>query len=266
MAAAALTADGLLAAEAVRAFTDDGFLAIDRLVDAAEVDRLRAAYDEILDDDEGVPTDRLLGGITRQVMVPSMHHPVMADNGAIAAAKRVVGQLFGTPTAARTYDMLIDKPPGHPHVTPWHQDAGYFGRPVTTPGTPIRFHSVQVWLALDEVDVDNGCMQFVPGRHHDPVLEHRVASGDPTEEGRLIELVDPGAQLDLSTAMPQPLRPGGCTMHLAGTPHFTGANLTADRRRRAYIFNLDPADSDRSPIEDVIRANFVDEIDSRRRD
>ncbi len=261
MTATALTADGLLPTDAVEAFARDGFVAVERLVEDDEVDRLRSAYDEILGAD--VATDRMLGDITRQVMVPSMHHPVMEDNLALAAARRIVGQLFGTASAARTYDMLIDKPAGHPCVTPWHQDAGYSDRPVAAAGTPITFRSVQVWLALDDVDVENGCMQFVPGRHHEPVLEHRVASGDPDDEGRLIELVDPEVQLDLSTVTPQPLRAGGCTMHLAGTPHFTGANVTADRGRRAYIFNLDPADAEDSPIEALIRRSYVDEISGR---
>jgi ectoine hydroxylase-related dioxygenase (phytanoyl-CoA dioxygenase family) len=264
MARFALASDGLLPDRAVTAFAQDGFLSIERLIDDADVKRIARAYDEIIDAGSKVSTDRQLGGITRQVMVPSMHHAVMNDNAAIDAARRVVAQLFGTTTAARTYDMLIDKPAGHPHATPWHQDAGYFAKPVAEAGTPITFRSVQVWLALDDVDVDNGCMQFAPGRHREPVLAHRVASGDPHDEGRLIELIDPATQLDLTAIVAAPLRAGGATMHLAGTPHYTGPNVTSNRNRRAYIFNLDPSESAASPFEEKLRRGYVANIAESR--
>jgi ectoine hydroxylase-related dioxygenase (phytanoyl-CoA dioxygenase family) len=242
----------------------DGYQVVEQLVDANTVAVLRAAYDELLDGAVACPTDRQLGGITRQVMVPSMSHPVFADNAALDAGRSIVAELYGTPTAARTYDMLIYKPPGHPHETPWHQDGGYFGRPVAPPGTPITFRSVQFWLALDDADTENGCMHFVPGRPRTETLEHVVAAGDPDDEGRLVGLADPATQLDLSTAVACSLRAGGATMHLAGTPHYTPPNRSADRPRRAYIFNLDPADSPEHPAEQAIRESYVREIAAKQ--
>ena len=107
---------------------------------------------------------------------------------------------------------------------------------VAAPGTRTDLDDVQIWLALDPVDVDNGCMQFVPREQGAPSLAHRVASGDADDEGRLIELDEP---IDTADAVACPLQPGGCTVHLVGTPHYTGPNLT-DRPRRAYIFNIGP--------------------------
>jgi ectoine hydroxylase-related dioxygenase (phytanoyl-CoA dioxygenase family) len=147
-------------------------------------------------------------------------------------------QLFGTEAVHRSFDMLIYKPPGHPHETPWHQDMAYSGHPTAPPGTAISLESIQVWLALDDADEENGCMHFVPGRHRDPLLEHEVAAGDPADDGRLLAITDPAAALDLSTVVPAPLRAGGCTMHTQGTPHFTPPNRSSDRPRRAYIFNV----------------------------
>ncbi len=238
-------------------FHRDGYTVVDQLIDADAVAALRTAYDELLASPP--TTDRQLGGITRQVLVPSMWHEVFADNEALRAGRKVVAQLFGSPTAARTYDMLIDKPAGHPHETPWHQDAGYFGRPTAPPGTPITFRSVQCWLALDDVDADNGCMHFVPG-HRDTVLEHEVVSGDPDDEGRLIGLVGAEQQLDLSTAVACALRAGGCTLHLPGTLHYTPPNRSATLPRRAYIFNLDPSEHDVDPVEEVVRQHYLQEI------
>jgi hypothetical protein len=223
----------------VEAFWRDGFGVIDRLVDDAGVALLRRAYDEILDGVVSAPGDRYLGGITRQVKGPAQAHPVIDDNPALRAATELASELLGE-QVTRFYDMLIYKAPGHPHSTPWHQDIGYFGRPVSAPGTPAVLHDLQFWVALDDVDVENGCMHFVPGCHRDPSLAHRVCAGDPDDEGRLIEITDAAEVLDLSTVVACPLRAGGATVHLPSTPHFTPPNTSIDRPRRAYIFNLAP--------------------------
>jgi ectoine hydroxylase-related dioxygenase (phytanoyl-CoA dioxygenase family) len=253
----------VLVEEQIETFHKDGFLALPALVGDETVRVLRMAYDELLE--QQITTDRNLGGITRQIMVPSAAHPVFDDNEALRRAKKIVSQLFGTSTAARTYDMLIYKPPGHPHETPWHQDAGYFGRPVASPGTAITFRSVQFWVALDDADVENGCMHFVPMRDRSVVLEHHVVSGDPASEGRLIGMPDPANQLDLSTVVPCEIPAGGCTLHTAGTPHYTPPNRSSNRPRRAYIFNLDPGDHEVHPIEQQLRESYVTEITKSRR-
>lgn len=249
----------MLTATEVERFWGDGFLSVPRLIDDEELDRLRTAYDDIIDFRVESPTDRNLGGITRQVLVPSMVHPVFDHNGAIEAAREIMTDLFGCSASNRTYDMLIDKPAGHPHETPWHQDAAYFERPVTKPGFTLPLRSIQFWVALDPVDERNGCMQFVAGRHHSGTAEHVVVSGHPDDDGRLIGIPDPEV-VGASTAVAIPLEAGGATFHTALTPHYTGPNLTADRPRRAYIFNLLAADEPSTLIQDVVRANYVRDV------
>jgi ectoine hydroxylase-related dioxygenase (phytanoyl-CoA dioxygenase family) len=222
------------------AFLARGFLAVDRFVDDHALDGLRAAYDDVIARRTVAAGDRQLGGIIRQVKAPSTAHPVFAANDAIAAGVRVASQLFGHEHFDRFYEMLIDKPAGTPHATPWHQDIGYFGRPVVRPGTSGRLEDIQIWVALDDVDEGNGCMQFLETPFGSPALAHVVAAGDPDDEGRLVALADLAA-LPVERVVPCPLPAGGATMHFISTPHFTGPNLTADRPRRAYIFNIGPA-------------------------
>lgn len=246
----------MLTKEQVDRYWADGFLAIEALIDADEVERLRAAYDEIIDGVVASPTQRMLGGVTRQVMVPSLVHPVFETNGAIEAGREVMRDLLGCAHANRVFDMLIDKPAGHRHETPWHQDASYMQVPTTPAGFRMPLTQVQFWVALDDVDVDNGCMQFVPGRHHDGTATHVVASGDLDDSGRLL------AYADVSEAAPElavacSLRAGGATIHTAMTPHYTGPNTTADRPRRAYIFNLTAADVADDRLQNVLRENYV---------
>jgi ectoine hydroxylase-related dioxygenase (phytanoyl-CoA dioxygenase family) len=247
---------GVLTQEQVDRYWADGFLAIERLIGPDEVERLRTAYDEIIDGTVASPTQRMLGGITRQVMVPSMVHPAFDHNAALEAGREVMRDLFGCAHANRVFDMLIDKPAGHPHETPWHQDASYMQVPTTPPGFRMPLTQVQFWIALDDVDVDNGCMQFVPGRHHEGTAAHVVASGDPDDSGRLLAYADVAeAQPELAVACPLPA--GGATIHTALTPHTTGPNTTTDRARRAYIFNLTAADVPDDRLQDFLRADYV---------
>lgn len=216
----------------------NGFLVLPDLVPVAELRRLRSAYDEILDAQVPAEGDRMLGGVTRQVMHPSQSHPTFDRNPAVRDGISLGRGLFGVPEVHRTFDMLIYKPPGHPEPTPWHQDAAYGGHPVAAPRARLFLESIQIWVALDDVDEDTGCMHFVPTQTPGPLLEHRVASGDPTDDSRLLELVDPEAQLDLGRAVACPLPAGSATAHAYTTPHFTPPNASADRPRRAWIFNV----------------------------
>src|SRR5579884_2539570 len=211
------------------AWNRDGFLVLDRFIDSDVLAALRGAYDEVLSGAVEAAGDRMLGEITRQVMNPSEAHPLFDDNPAVGAGLGIARQLLGTEEVARTFDMLIFKPPGHPHPTPWHQDMAYTARPFAVAGTPVLLATVQFWLPLDDVDDENGCMQFVPGRHTGPLLEHYVASGDPDDEGRLLALPHPEEQLDLTTAVTAAIPAGGVTMHSFGTPHYTGPNRSAAR-------------------------------------
>ena len=49
------------------------------------------------------------------------------------------------------------KDPGDDKQVSWHQDASYWAR------TPSK--TVTVWLAIDDIDLENGAMQFIPGSH-----------------------------------------------------------------------------------------------------
>jgi ectoine hydroxylase-related dioxygenase (phytanoyl-CoA dioxygenase family) len=220
----------------VQRWDEDGFLAIERFIEDDVVADLRAAYDDVLGGLVPAQGDRMLGGRTRQVMWPSQAHVTFQSNAALDAGHEIARQLLGS--AGFLFDMLIYKPPNHPEETPWHQDMSYSRQPFAPAGVKIPLSTIQFWIALDDADEENGCMQFVPGYHKQPLMEHRVAGQDPGDDSRLLELVDPEAQLDLSRVEAKPLRAGGATIHSYGTPHYTPPNRSSHRPRRAYIFNL----------------------------
>ncbi|MBT8435665.1 MAG: phytanoyl-CoA dioxygenase family protein, partial [Gammaproteobacteria bacterium] len=51
-------------------------------------------------------------------------------------------------------------------IVSWHQDLTYWGLGETN-------QEMTAWLALSDVNVESGCMRFVPGSHHQQILPHR---------------------------------------------------------------------------------------------
>jgi ectoine hydroxylase-related dioxygenase (phytanoyl-CoA dioxygenase family) len=217
----------------------DGFAVVPQLADPDTLAAFREIYDGMLDGTIPCPgTDRELGGLTRQIMMPHLHHPLFAQNPALDVARDLARDLTGVQDPQFLFSMLIYKPAGHPHDTPWHQDVSYSGRPFTPAGTKWPFDVIcQFWLALDDVDETMGCMEFIPGEHLKPMHPHVVASGDPDDEGRLLAIEAPELELPLQTAVRCPLPAGSATVHGYTTPHYTGPN-SGTRGRRAYIFSF----------------------------
>ena len=76
-----------------------------------------------------------------------MRHPKWT-----ALAEALVGEPVSTDPP-----QWFNKPPGTNHVTPPHQDNYY--------ACFVPPNMVTMWLALDDVDAENGCLRYVAGSH-----------------------------------------------------------------------------------------------------
>ncbi len=108
------------------------------------------------------------------------------------------------------------KMPHDPKAVPWHQDASYW------PLTPAR--TVTVWLAIDDADVENAAMQFMP-------QTHRLGHLRWKETDKLAVLSQEIVDIDkLGAPIFDVLKAGEISLHADMLAHGSGPN-SSDRRR-----------------------------------
>lgn len=121
--------------------------------------------------------------------------------------------------------QYFNKPAGIGQATPPHQDGYYFHL------NPCE--AVTGWLALEEVDDENGCIHYVRGSHRDEGFRDHGQTG---VLGFSQGMTDFGTQSDKENEVSFPGPAGTFLMHHAKTIHWAGANTSATRSRRALGF------------------------------
>lgn len=109
-------------------------------------------------------------------------------------------------------DMAMIKPPNG-REKPWHQDHAYFNLPLDT-------RIVGVWIALDKVTPENGCMYVLAGSHKEGPRAHFMR--------RDWQICDTQMLGCHSTACP--MEPGDVLIFDAKLPHGTPTNRSKEYR------------------------------------
>ncbi|CAM4071092.1 phytanoyl-CoA dioxygenase family protein [Paenibacillus alkaliterrae] len=215
--------------EQIRYYRDNGFVQIDNILSDEELEELRCHLGETMGVQDGKSL-QTSGQGNAYYKVLNQRVNTWRDHGGMArfvlsrrfadAAK----QLTGFDGIRLFHDHALFKMPKDSKPTPWHQDHPYW--PMNETG------ALSIWIALDDVDVNNGCMMFVPKsqkimnlRHVDLVQPHDIFN-------------DEGASgLDRNTAAIVRMKAGSCTFHDGLTFHYAHANQTdLPRRVLAMIY------------------------------
>ena len=151
----------------------------------------------------------------------------------ISTAHMKYGRVYDILTNKRIIDCVADllgedvvawgshffcKMPGDGRAVAWHQDASYW------PLTPS--HAVTVWLAIDDADLDNGCMKFIAGSHHSGHLTYRKSS---PEEHNVLDQTVPNAE-SYGEIVIDDLKAGQASIHNDLLLHGSDANMSTRRR------------------------------------
>ncbi len=155
-----------LTAEQITLYQRNGFVNAGQVIDLAGVDVLRAELERVMREHRD-PTkvqpfrlSNLTGDDTKPVWQivniwqASEAFRDLIHNPLVVAA---VQQATGARGLRLWHDQIQYKPAQLGGVNAWHQDSPYWA-PITPADTQVT-----AWLALDDVDDDNGCMSMVPG-------------------------------------------------------------------------------------------------------
>jgi len=230
------TGDRYLVSDDERAqFRRDGYVHLPGVLSETELAALDEVYDAFMRGEITVEGRDLNDMVTGEfgtdpsgyaifnVMLPRRYHPAWQGNVFERVGVSIAEQLCGEGMTL-DFDQLLAKQPGREDaVFAWHQDQAYWI------DTDDR-RTATCWLALDDSTVDNGCMQFLPGSHTEPVRPHRPAGASREEQHTLVTDLRPDDR-----PVPVPIRRGDMTVHNEGVLHGSGGNTTTDSWRRAYI-------------------------------
>jgi hypothetical protein len=205
----------------VTAFAEDGFVRLGRILDQPTLDGIRAEEAALRgeqDSDAAARGARTLFFHNVTWRCPTVRR--LVQTGPQLDAMRT---LLGNDLLLWWTQFVTKMPEDHSasSIFPWHQDCGYLDI-LPTP--------VTVWVALDDVDVDNGCVWVVHGSHRGGLLPHKRPSDDAWH------LTVPIA----GDGMPVPLAAGEAVAFTGYTLHRSLRNGSS-RPRRAFFMEYAPA-------------------------
>jgi ectoine hydroxylase-related dioxygenase (phytanoyl-CoA dioxygenase family) len=211
-----------LTREQIAAFNRDGFLKGIHIFNEGAIAAHRRYFDGLL--------ERVVaaGGDSYSISTAHLKYPQVYDLLAHPRVVAVVKDLLGEDVIGWGSHYFCKMPRDGKRVS-WHQDASYW------PLTPSK--TVTVWLAIDDADVGNACMRFIPGSHLYGHLTWRLSEDDESNvlNQSVADVEGFGAPVD------DVLKAGEISIHSDLTLHGSEAN-DSDRRRCGLTLRYCAAD------------------------
>ena len=248
-----------LSPAAVEGFQLDGFLKVEDVLTASEVNALGEHADliaagkaphipasslqlEPVFRDGAAVADRVLA--TRKLFNMAVYDDLLWAHVTNPAVVDIVADLLGTDDLKMYGDQLFMKSPVTGSAQPWHQDSASW-RDI------FPMDLVTAWAAIDDATLDNGCLRFVPGTHRWGMLDR----------ARLAHFI-PDLETAAWPAVPVPVRAGSISFHHSLTLHTSSPNTSA-QRRRAYAVHymraglLEGRDGDRRSPDAAVQSRYA---------
>lgn len=205
-----------LSTNPAEAFEREGVASLGRVLSDEELKAAQTACTEILEFAVTGPYAQIVHDCWRRTAVLAELVPKV---GAVAC------RALGIPELVLFHDHLLHKPPGGVDMD-WHQDYSYL---------PLdRADGLTLWIALDDITLDNGCLYYLFGTHKQG--ERRAAWGMRGEDD--IRAALPPIELAPDEPGVAALTGAGCALaHHANLYHRSPANRT-ERPRRSWILSL----------------------------
>ncbi len=224
-----------LSQEQLRFFEEYGYLSGIKLLEESQIEVLKKELEEIADpnhpdnqlfhefhSNESDDPNTVLFHSLGHWRISKAFHDVIWNPAFVMAAS----QLLGNQKVRFWHDQLFCKPAHHGGVVAWHQDYSYWTR-------TIKMQHLTCWCGLDDANVDNGCLYYVPGSHKWGLLEKPALAG---KMDGLLEFLSE-EQKAAFNPVPIELKAGYGTFHHPLMVHGSYENKS-ERSRRAFVLNV----------------------------
>lgn len=229
-------------------FKEDGFVAVPQFCNSVELSSIESALTHFIDNkvshlpqEEVFYEDKANPESLKQIQRLHEHDEFFAAffDG---KPRQLAEELLNESVVGKNM-QYFNKPPKVGQATPAHQDGQYF---MLEP-----CHALTMWMALDLVDEENGCVRYLRGSHRDGLRPHGRTNTLGFSQG----IVDFGKE-ESREEVPCPAQPGDLLAHHALTIHHADANLSLTRSRRAlgFIFYGESAREDMDAHEEYQRS------------
>ena len=224
-----------LSATDQQCFADDGFLIVDKLIDAARLPILHQAFSDLFSGqfETGVRPDEVNWqeasgdpSLSRQICNGWKANREIAGIVLDESIARTIAGLAGWPGVRIMIDNVLWKPPATKSLG-YHRDSAYLAW--FTPSDLLT-----CWIALDDTHADGGTIEFVRGSHkwslNEPKGEFHAPQDyrKPMRQAAEREGVEPDIVYVEVAA-------GGGSFHHGWTWHGSGANQTRNPRRSLVL-------------------------------
>lgn len=205
----------------VAAYDECGYALVEDVFPAAELESMNAEIDRL---EAPAASDAPNRGWVMSLAQRSEKTRAFAqDERLLALIDEIV-----RPGIAIYSAKLTAKPPRSPEICHWHQDDAYYVQ------HSIARTRMSVWVPLQDATPENGCLWVVPGSHRAGLQEHaKRADGQ-------CRLAMPERAVDVSKAIPVPMKAGAVLLFSALLWHSSQGNAT-DGKRRAFIVSYQDA-------------------------
>jgi len=196
--------------ERVRDYEQNGYVAPIDIFTSSEIAQIRSEIEaaEAKWGDRFRNSGRNNAHYVLPVLDQIAHEPRILD---------VVEQLIGKDILVCGTTLFVKEPETKGFIS-WHQDARYVG---------LEPHNwVTAWLAISDVNEENGCMRMLPGSHLAPLHDHV----DTYDEDNILTRGQTVPDVNESESVPVELKAGQLSLHHPRVIHGSGPNLSHSRR------------------------------------
>ena len=191
-------------------YKNKGYVSPVSVLTSIEAKEIREEIEKIEKDWPGA-----LDGINRNYihLISPIFNKVCLNKNILDAVESIIGKnilICGT--------TLFIKNPNERGFVSFHQDAKYIG---------LEPHNwVTVWVAVTDVNEENGCMRMLPGSHKEDLKTHE----QKFDENNLLTRGQTITNVQLDRTDPIILKAGQISLHHPKIVHGSGLNQSNDRR------------------------------------